>query len=133
MLDLSLVPPVLGVIGLIVAMLIYGVVKTYDEGEDKVKQIGDQIHLGAMVFMRREYTMLAAFAAVWLTRSRAHARGGPVLLLAAITVSLSVPVAEAQSQTDWYVGASIGKADADYSAGELQSDLAARGWTITWC
>ena len=64
MLDLSLVPPVLGVIGLIVAMLIYGVVKTYDEGEEKVKAIGDQIHLGAMVFMRREYTMLAGFSAV---------------------------------------------------------------------
>jgi len=62
--DLNLIPPLFGVIGLVVAMVIYGLVKTYDPGEDKVRKIGDQIHLGAMVFMRREYTMLAGFSAV---------------------------------------------------------------------
>jgi len=64
MMDLNLIPPLFGVIGLVVAMVIYGLVKTYDPGEDKVRKIGDQIHLGAMVFMRREYTMLAGFSAV---------------------------------------------------------------------
>ncbi|MEZ5560693.1 MAG: sodium-translocating pyrophosphatase [Pseudomonadales bacterium] len=64
MIDLNLIPPLFGVVGLIVALVIYGVVKTYDEGTDKVKKIADQIHLGAMVFMRREYSMLAGFAAV---------------------------------------------------------------------
>jgi K(+)-stimulated pyrophosphate-energized sodium pump len=36
----------------------------YDAGGEKVRGIADQIHLGAMVFMHREYKMLFAFAAV---------------------------------------------------------------------
>jgi 1,4-alpha-glucan branching enzyme len=36
----------------------------YDAGSEKVKKIGDAIHLGAMVFMKREYIMLASFAGV---------------------------------------------------------------------
>jgi len=36
----------------------------HDHGEDAVKKIADQIHLGAMVFMHREYKMLAAFCTV---------------------------------------------------------------------
>jgi K(+)-stimulated pyrophosphate-energized sodium pump len=64
MIDLTLVPPALGIIGLVAAAIIYMMVLRYPEGQDKVKAIGDQIHLGAMVFMRREYTMLALFAAV---------------------------------------------------------------------
>ncbi|MEM7003907.1 MAG: sodium-translocating pyrophosphatase, partial [Pseudomonadota bacterium] len=66
MTDLSLIPPILGVVGLAVAVIIYYIVKGYDEGDENLKKIADQIHLGAMVFMRREYTMLAIFAAVLL-------------------------------------------------------------------
>ena len=58
------VPLVLGIIGLGVAFYIYKVVLQYSEGEDKIKKIADQIHLGAMVFMRSEYSILAIFAAV---------------------------------------------------------------------
>ena len=61
-----LIPPILGVVGLIAAFVIYGIIKSYDEGSDALKKIADQIHLGAMVFMRREYTMLALFAAALL-------------------------------------------------------------------
>ncbi|WP_455366875.1 sodium-translocating pyrophosphatase, partial [Kaarinaea lacus] len=57
-------PPILGVVGLIVAFIIYNMVKQHPGGEGKVVEIGDQIHLGAMVFMKREYTMLALFAIV---------------------------------------------------------------------
>lgn len=64
--DLSLIPPILGVVGLVVAVIIYFIVKSYDEGDEALKKIADQIHIGAMVFMRREYTMLAIFAAVLL-------------------------------------------------------------------
>ena len=64
MIDLTLVPPALGVVGLLAAAVIYGMVTRYPEGQDKVKVIADQIHLGAMVFMRREYTMLFVFASV---------------------------------------------------------------------
>ncbi|MEZ7991406.1 MAG: sodium-translocating pyrophosphatase, partial [Halioglobus sp.] len=37
-----------------------------DPGDGVVKKIGDQIHLGAMVFMHREYKMLAIFSVVLL-------------------------------------------------------------------
>jgi len=60
----ELIPPVLGVIGLVVAFIIYNIVKQYSPGEGKIVEIGDQIHLGAMVFMKREYSMLGAFAIV---------------------------------------------------------------------
>ncbi len=59
-----IIPPILGVVGLVVAFIIYMLVRRYPEGEDKVKQIADKIHRGAMVFMRREYMLLAIFAAV---------------------------------------------------------------------
>ena len=54
----GLLPALFGVGGLIVAWLIFGKVKEYPAGESKVAEIGEQIHLGAMVFMRREYTYL---------------------------------------------------------------------------
>ena len=59
-----ILPPILGVIGLIVAFLIYVLVRRYPEGEDKVRDIAEKIHRGAMVFMRREYFLLIPFAAV---------------------------------------------------------------------
>ncbi len=62
MFDLSLIPPLFGIVGLVVAFIIFGLVLRYDEGSEKIKKIADAIHSGAMVFMRREYTMLAMFA-----------------------------------------------------------------------
>ena len=59
-------PPALGVFGLVCAFVIYRLVMLSPAGEDKVTAIGDQIHLGAMVFMRREYSMLAMFAGALL-------------------------------------------------------------------
>ena len=64
MLEQTIIPPALGVVGLVAAFVVYALVKRYAEGDDNVRHIADQIHLGAMVFMRREYTMLALFAAV---------------------------------------------------------------------
>ncbi|MCF7994801.1 MAG: sodium-translocating pyrophosphatase, partial [Chromatiaceae bacterium] len=48
------------------AHLIFRTVMAYPKGEAKVAAIGDAIHLGAMVFMRREYTVLGVFATVLL-------------------------------------------------------------------
>ncbi len=64
MLENLALPPILGLVGLIFAFIIYMLVKKYPEGEADIKKIADQIHLGAMVFMKREYTMLAGFVAV---------------------------------------------------------------------
>ncbi len=58
------IPPLLGVLGLLVALGIYVVVTRFSEGDDNVKKIGDQIHLGAMTFMKTEYTYLSIFALV---------------------------------------------------------------------
>ena len=56
-------PPILGAVGLVIAFAIYIVMSRYDAGDDKVRGIADEIHIGAMVFMHREYKMLFAFAA----------------------------------------------------------------------
>ena len=64
-----ILPPVLGFLGLLVAFLLFLLVMRFDGGSDEVKKIGDQIHLGAMVFMRREYTYLALFVAVLIVLS----------------------------------------------------------------
>jgi len=61
--NLTLVPPALGILGLFIALLLYGMVKKWPEGEGKVAEIGEAIHLGAMVFIKREYTLLGMFAA----------------------------------------------------------------------
>ena len=58
------IPPILGALGLLVALGIYLVVINFPEGDEEVKKIGDQIHLGAMTFMKTEYTYLSIFALV---------------------------------------------------------------------
>ncbi len=62
--DLLLLPPALGVVGLVVAFIIYRIVKSYPAGEGIVAEIADAIHEGAMVFMRREYSILALFVVI---------------------------------------------------------------------
>jgi K(+)-stimulated pyrophosphate-energized sodium pump len=56
-----LLPPVLGVAGMFAAALVYMLVMKYPDGEDKVKKIGDQIHAGALAFMKTEYKYLTIF------------------------------------------------------------------------
>ncbi len=60
----ALVPTLFGIIGLAAAWYVYRQVKKFPAGEDKVAEIAEAIHRGAMVFMRREYKMLALFCLV---------------------------------------------------------------------
>jgi len=62
--DITLAPPALGILGLLIALILYGMVKKWPEGEGKVAEIGQAIHEGAMVFIKREYSLLAMFAGV---------------------------------------------------------------------
>ena len=62
--SINLIPIALGIFGLSIAWYIYITVKKYPSGEGKVSDIAEAIHLGAMVFMRREYTILALFVAI---------------------------------------------------------------------
>ena len=69
------IPPILGFVGLLVALGIYLIVNRFPEGNESVKKIGDQIHLGAMTFMKTEYLYLTIFAfvviiLVWLSLGR---------------------------------------------------------------
>ncbi len=54
----------LGTIGLAIAGVIYGYVKKQDPGNETMVDLGEQIHDGAMAFLRREYTVLAGFVVV---------------------------------------------------------------------
>ena len=60
----SLLPPLLGLFGMLAAFVVYRLVMKYPDGEDKVKKIGDQIHTGALAFMKTEYKFLLIFIAV---------------------------------------------------------------------
>ena len=67
--SMLIIPPLFGMAGLLAALFIYLIVLKYDGGIDKVKKIADQIHLGAMVFMRREYSYLFIFVSVLIILS----------------------------------------------------------------
>jgi len=54
----------LGIAGLAFSGLLYWSVVKSPQGNDKMKGISEQIHAGAMAFLRREYTMLFVFVAV---------------------------------------------------------------------
>ena len=62
--DNLIIPPVLGLLGMVMAFVVYMLVMKYPDGEDKVKKIGDQIHTGALTFMKTEYKYLFIFMAV---------------------------------------------------------------------
>jgi K(+)-stimulated pyrophosphate-energized sodium pump len=62
--NISLLPSLLGVFGMVAAFIVYLLVMKYPDGEDKVKKIGDQIHTGALAFMKTEYKILLAFVVV---------------------------------------------------------------------
>ena len=59
-----LLPVILGLTGLFAALIVYWTVKASPAGEGRVKEIGDEIHLGAMVFMSAEYSRLAIFCVI---------------------------------------------------------------------
>jgi len=64
--DANLTAPVLGVFGLLIVAFIYQWIKKQPGGSGAVQKIGQQIHIGAIVFMKREYKMLSIFALVLL-------------------------------------------------------------------
>ena len=54
-------PISISALGLISAWYIFSLVISAPAGEGKVREIADAIHLGAMVFIRKEYSVLAVF------------------------------------------------------------------------
>jgi K(+)-stimulated pyrophosphate-energized sodium pump len=60
--DMNYLPLTMGVAGLIAAFVVYRVVAAYPAGEGKVVEIATKIQVGAMAFMRREYTLMWGIA-----------------------------------------------------------------------
>ena len=56
--------PAMGAVGLAIALAVLSVMKRRPSGTDAMKAIGEQIHTGAMVFLRREYSLLSIFVVV---------------------------------------------------------------------
>ena len=53
-----IMPIFFGLFGLLCAFIVYLQVKSANEGTGRVKEIGDEIHLGAMVFMAAELSLI---------------------------------------------------------------------------
>ncbi|MDB9890115.1 sodium-translocating pyrophosphatase [Alphaproteobacteria bacterium] len=64
MLTNAILPITFGAFGMIAALLIYVNIIKSPAGEGRVKEISDEIHLGAMVFMASEYKRLAIFCLI---------------------------------------------------------------------
>ncbi len=56
--------PVLGLVGLVIVYLVYAWIKRQPTGTDVMKDIAEQIHLGAMAYLRQQYSVLAIFVVV---------------------------------------------------------------------
>jgi K(+)-stimulated pyrophosphate-energized sodium pump len=56
--------PILGALGLLFAGVLYSYVVKQGVGTDRMKELSDAIHSGAMAFLRREYKILSIFVIV---------------------------------------------------------------------
>jgi K(+)-stimulated pyrophosphate-energized sodium pump len=59
--ELQMYAPILGAVGFVIAIVLYNIVKAQPVGSDRMKEISDSIHNGAMAFLGREYRVLAIF------------------------------------------------------------------------
>jgi len=62
--DTGVISVVIGLIGLAFALILYTFIKSKPGGTDLMKEISDVIHNGAMVFLKREYSILVLFIVV---------------------------------------------------------------------
>ncbi len=61
MIDLQILFPIIGVLGLLFAFNIYRVILSYPAGPERMKSIAHEIELGAMAFLKSEYSKLLIF------------------------------------------------------------------------
>jgi len=64
MYSLTKFAPLFGIAGLILAWIIYAYVKKQNDGNETMREIAEMIHKGAMVFLRKEYSILVIFIVV---------------------------------------------------------------------
>jgi K(+)-stimulated pyrophosphate-energized sodium pump len=61
---MGIIAPAVGALGLIAALFTYLSVVKNPVGTEKMRAIGDEIHLGAMTFLKAEYSKIAIFVVV---------------------------------------------------------------------
>jgi K(+)-stimulated pyrophosphate-energized sodium pump len=61
---LTPIMPFLGGFGLVVALITFLTMRRFSPGNEKMQDIAAKIHLGAMVFLKREYSIIAIFMVV---------------------------------------------------------------------
>jgi K(+)-stimulated pyrophosphate-energized sodium pump len=61
---LTVYAPYLGIVGLMIAYLIYRYVKSHPNGTQVMRDLEEMIHAGAMAFLRKEYFALTFFIAI---------------------------------------------------------------------
>jgi len=62
--DIGLLAVLIGVVGLVFALILFLWIRSKPAGTDVMKEISDVIHDGAMVFLKREYSILVIFVIV---------------------------------------------------------------------
>ncbi len=62
--ELQMWAPILGAIGFVIAIVMYNIVKAAPVGNERMREISEDIHAGAMAFLNREYRVLAIFIVV---------------------------------------------------------------------
>jgi len=58
---LGIIAIIFGLAGLIMALILFWLVKKQPAGNEQMKDISEQIHQGAMVFLKKEYSILSIF------------------------------------------------------------------------
>ena len=62
--NFTVLAPIFGIGGLLIALVIYGYIKKQPAGTDLMIKISDQIQEGAMVFLKREYSIITIFIVI---------------------------------------------------------------------
>ena len=89
---MNLIPILLGFLGLFTAYLLYKVVKSYPAGDKKLTDISDEIHLGAMAFMKKEYSILFVFSLIYISHTSLHWMGNITYLFSSGFSKISLEV-----------------------------------------
>jgi len=62
--EIGLLSVIIGAVGLVFALVLFAWIKAKPVGSDSMKEISDVIHDGAMVFLKREYSILVVFVVI---------------------------------------------------------------------
>jgi K(+)-stimulated pyrophosphate-energized sodium pump len=61
---LEMVAPIMGLVGLVIAFMIYNYIKFQPVGNERMVEIAEEIQKGSMAFLKREYKVLAIFMVI---------------------------------------------------------------------